>query len=66
MTDRHVSASERATESFNVTSTGQLSHQGAGVPQEDQQEFAKSLQGRPRADGGIGNTGEETMSHNPL
>jgi cytochrome P450 len=37
-----------------------------GVPQEDQQEFAKSLQGRPRANGGIGNTGEETMSHNPL
>lgn len=36
-----------------------------GVPEADQQEFARALQQRPRSDG-IGSTGEDTLTHSPL
>ena len=35
------------------------------MPEEDQQEFARALQQRPRSDG-IGSTGEDTLTHSPL
>lgn len=37
-----------------------------GVPAEDREEFLDRLQRRPQASGGIGSTGEDTLSHSPL
>lgn len=37
-----------------------------GVPEQDRDEFAVALRQRPRSEGGIGSTGEDTISHNPL
>ncbi|MDQ0682022.1 cytochrome P450 [Streptomyces achromogenes] len=37
-----------------------------GVPEEDREEFLDKLQRRPRAGGGIGSTGEDSLTHSPL
>ncbi|KMS75977.1 cytochrome P450 [Streptomyces viridochromogenes] len=37
-----------------------------GVPEEDREEFLDKLQRRPRAGGGIGSTGEDSLAHSPL
>jgi cytochrome P450 len=37
-----------------------------GVPEQDQDEFARALHGQPRSAGGVGSTGADTMAHNPL
>lgn len=37
-----------------------------GVPEEDRQEFMDQLQRRPRAEAGVGSTGDDTLHHSPL
>jgi len=37
-----------------------------GVPEGDRGEFTEALQHRPRSDGGVGSTGEDTLTHSPL
>ncbi|TDV49849.1 cytochrome P450 [Actinophytocola oryzae] len=37
-----------------------------GVPDEDHEDFADALQGRPRSGNTVGNTGSETLAHSPL
>jgi cytochrome P450 len=37
-----------------------------GVPEEDRGEFTEALQHRPASDGGVGSTGDDTLTHSPL
>jgi cytochrome P450 len=37
-----------------------------GVPEQDIDDFTEALQNRPRSDGGVGSTGEDTLTHSPL
>jgi cytochrome P450 family 150 subfamily A5 len=37
-----------------------------GVPEEDRGDFTAALQHRPRSDGAVGSTGQDTLTHSPL
>jgi cytochrome P450 len=37
-----------------------------GVPEHDREQFAEALHHRPRDEGGVGSTGDDTMAHRPL